>query len=228
MVYSDGVSPGSGLAGTPHDFSGIPAGGAVTGLCTFCHTPHKAVESLLVQNHTLSTVTFHWCNQTKTKYGTPFPIIPFTYEGPSKICLGCHSDTVTVGNINWFNARSWTGSSTLDSRRHGGAAKPDGCIAHPHSNHPTAFPYPYQGVVSSYNGVTNNPAAIDKFEPDPTVFGIRLFQEQAGDVQAGPAVGRTGIECSSCHDPHNGPTVVGSKFLRGTGGSLCKKCHKDM
>ncbi len=222
-----GFTPGSGLAGTPHDFSRISAGGTVTGLCTFCHTPHKAIESLLYQNHTLSTVTFRWCGKTETKFGTPFPIIPFTYQGPSKICLRCHSDTVTVGNINWFNARSWTGASTLDNQLEGGAATPGGCIHHPHSDHPTAFPYPYQGVVSSYNGVTNGPAAIGEFNPDPTVLGIRLFQEQAGGVEAGPAVGHTGIECSSCHDPHNGPTVGGSHFLRGQG-SLCQKCHKSI
>jgi len=222
-----GFAPGSGLAGTPHDFSGISAGGVVTGLCTFCHTPHKAIEGLVYQNHTLATVTFHWCGKTETQYGTPFPVIPFTYQGPSKICLGCHSGTLAVGNINMFNGRSWTGSSTLDSRLGGGAATPDGCIHHPHSDHPTAFPYPYQGVVSSYNGVTNNASVISDLNPDPTASGIRLFREEAGNIVAGPAIGRAGIECSSCHDPHNGPTVGGSGFIRGQG-SLCQKCHKSI
>lgn len=223
-----GKNPGSGLAGSDHDFSGIPVGGgAVTGLCTFCHTPHQALESTLNQNHTLSNLTFRWCGQTETRYGTPLPVIPPDYRGPSKICLGCHSRSVTVGDIGWFDGRAWTGGLTLDTKMKGGAARSDGCMDHPHNNHPLALPYPYQGQASTYNGVTNGNAATGNFEPDPTIFGLRLFREQPGrGIEAGPVIGQTGIECSTCHDPHNGPSVGGGEFLRGSG-NLCRKCHKD-
>lgn len=221
-----GSSPGTGLSGSEHDFSGIPAGGTVTGLCTFCHTSHEALETLLGQNHVLSPLTFVWCGRTETRYDTPHPSISPDYPGSSKVCLGCHSETVTVGAINWFNGESWTGGATLDPRLEDGGATPDGCIDHSHNDHPTAFPYPYQGVASTYNGVTSGVRAAEKFETDPTVFGIRLFREEGGEIVAGPAVGRSGIECSSCHDPHNGPTVGKSKFIRGDE-SICKKCHKD-
>jgi predicted CXXCH cytochrome family protein len=222
-----GYTPGAGLIGTPHDFSGIPAGGALTGLCTFCHTPHQAIETTLLQNHTPSPVTFRWCKETETQYGTPFPTIPSSYRGPSVVCLGCHSETVTVGDIRWFNEASWTGSSTLDSDLVDGGADPDGCIHHPHSDHPTALPYPYQGVASTYNGVTSGAEAVETFAPDPTVFGIKLYRDEAGIIQDGPVAGRAGIECPSCHDPHNGPSVESNHFIRGTESSLCKTCHKD-
>ena len=221
-----GGAPGTGIAGTAHDFSGKPAGSAVTGLCTFCHTPHRAIVTPQLQNHTLSLLTFRWCDRTRTSNGTPLPTIPPTHPGPSRICLGCHSGTVTAGDVNWFNGRSWTGAATLDNviaRRR--CATPQGCISHPHNNHPVALPYPYLGTVSTYNGVTNNAAVLGKFVPDPTVNGIRLFREEAGRIVNGPAAGRTGIECSSCHDPHNGRTVQGRFFLRGTRMSLCQKCH---
>lgn len=227
LTELDGAAPGSGLIGSEHDFSRIPAGGAVTGLCTFCHTPHQASETLLLQNHTLSVQTFRWCNKNTTRYGSQLPIIPPSYRGPSKVCLGCHSNTVSVGDIRWFDGRPWVGGSTLDSRRHDGAATAEGCIDHPHSDHPTAFPYPYQGQISTYNGVTNDASAAASLNPDPTVSGIRLFREGAGgEVQVGAVAGRAGIECSSCHDPHNGPTVGGGDFLRGSG-PICQKCHKD-
>ena len=52
----------------------------------------------------------------------------------------------------------------------------------------------------------------------------------AGNVAAGAQVGQTGIECSSCHDPHNGVQVLDEFFLRGTltgndTNYICLKCH---
>ena len=50
---------------------------------------------------------------------------------------------------------------------------------------------------------------------------------------AGATAGSTGIECSSCHDPHN-KQAVDDLFLRGTltgntggpTGYICLKCHQ--
>ena len=44
------------------------------GVCTFCHTPHRAVQTRLLWNHTLSQNTFEW-DVTTTTGGTPFPTI---------------------------------------------------------------------------------------------------------------------------------------------------------
>ena len=46
------------------------------GLCTFCHTPHKALSTLLLWNHTLSTNSFRW-DMAATTAGTTFP----TFKG---------------------------------------------------------------------------------------------------------------------------------------------------
>ena len=59
---------------------------------------------------------------------------------------------------------------------------------------------------------------------------VRVFNDDGlGNISAGPVATRSGIECSSCHDPHNKAAVDGF-FLRGSlSGSdtnyLCLKCH---
>ncbi len=101
-------------------------------------------------------------------------------------------------------------------------------------NHPFAFPYPFAGAPSTYNGVTTAGSAAAGFRPDPTSVGIRLFRQTGADVSAGTAVGATGIECSSCHDPHNTPSSVqDDPFLRGStdvrdSNYICRKCHLVM
>ena len=75
---------------------------------------------------------------------------------------------------------------------------------------------------------------MNEWQADPTTNGIRLFTDVGGSVTAGATAGKTGIECSSCHDPHNGVGKVPTTsdfFLRGemTGNSatyICLKCHK--
>lgn len=228
-------NPGAGLAGSEHDFSGFPAGtgAVVTGLCTFCHTPHKAVQTRLLWNHTLSQNTFAWSDATSTVGGTRLPTVSTAWTGPTKLCLSCHDGSVAVGDIQWFNERAWTGASALDPTKYSSGpfntATPGGDLK---GNHPVAFPYPYNGAPNTYNGTTTgNRVELLEFVSDPTTLKIRLFNDSSGGVEAGPIAGHTGMECSTCHDPHNGTAVQAEFFLRGTlGGSdanyICLKCHK--
>ena len=103
--------PGAGLAGTSHDFaSGTGSSGVANGagLCTYCHTPHKAKSTLLLWNHNLSSNTFQW-DVAATTSGTALP--GFTgnaYNGPSAKCLSCHDGSVAIGDVGWFNEASVT------------------------------------------------------------------------------------------------------------------------
>src|SRR5512143_2070752 len=64
--------PGTGIALTDHDFTAGPFLTLTTiGECTFCHTPHKAISTLLLWNHTLSKNNFQW-DAANTTAGTPF------------------------------------------------------------------------------------------------------------------------------------------------------------
>jgi len=214
-------APGDGIAGTHHDFSGTGDPGA--GLCTYCHTPHKAVTQDLLWSHTLSTNTFSW-SVSQTAGGTPYPTFRGdTYRGSTAKCLGCHDGSVAIGDLVWWNGGP---PAPLDVRRISGGARmgPDGNMG---SNHPVAMPYPFQNVKGAYNGVTTGAGfRAGEWVADPTTRGIRLYNDDgAKDIRNGPVVGRSGIECGSCHDPHNGPDVQDGRFLRGTAGGICDKCH---
>ena len=63
---------------------------------------------------------------------------------------------------------------------------------------------------------------------------IRLFNDDgAGNMVAGVIPGKTGIECSSCHDVHNGARAKDVMLLTGMlsgadrsqGGYICTQCH---
>lgn len=223
---------GAGLAGTPHDFSGKTVGSITTGSCTFCHTPHKALATLLLWNHKLSTNNFSW-DATKTTAGTSYPTFKGdTYKGPSAKCLSCHDGSVAIGDVNWFNAGN---PGVIDSTKITGARQIATATGSMAGNHPVAMPFPYGGAASTYNSNTTGPAAyLDEWVATPETNLIRLFNDDgAGNISAGPIATKTGIECSSCHDPHN-RKVADQLFLRGklSGNTasgadayICFRCH---
>jgi len=225
------AAPGSGIQGTSHDFSS--KGGGV-GLCTFCHTPHKAISTALLWNHTLSTNNFSWDAPTTTA-GTTYPAFKGdTYKGPTAKCLSCHDGSVAVGDIAWWQEGK---PASLDNTKHGaGDSMNVGFGGAMGGNHPVAMPYPYLGAANTYNGATTSSKAIGGYgfvpgEWQATPVGpIRLFNDDgAGNITAGPVASKTGIECSTCHDPHN-KASVDDLFLRGNMKGtdttyICLKCH---
>lgn len=236
--------PGQGVAATAHDFTGgvmgTPNAGTV-GVCTYCHTPHKAISTLLLWNHTLSSSNFSWDVPTTTA-GTPFAtFVGNTYKGPTTKCLSCHDGTVAVGDIAWFKEAARTVGST-DGVYNTFKLGSDGDTSHVigatggvagamGGNHPVAMPYSFNQAKNTYNSkVGGDGLVLTEWVAQPAA-PIRLFNDNAGAISAGAVAGKTGIECSSCHDPHN-KAAVDVNFLRGklTGstqadGYLCVQCH---
>lgn len=220
------AAPGDGIAGTDHDFSS--KGGGV-GLCTFCHTPHKALSTLLLWNHTLSTNTFKW-DVPSTTAGTTYPTFKGdTYKGPTAKCLSCHDGSVAVGDIAWWLEGK---PAILDNTKHGAGDNMNiGLGGNMAGNHPVAMPYPYLQAKNKYNAVeTGTGFTSNEWVSDPTANKIRLFNDDgAGNITAGVVAAKTGMECSSCHDPHN-KASVDDLFLLGTlkgttTAYICLKCH---
>ena len=226
-----------GLQETVHDFTQATGGTPTTnpgalgdvGLCTYCHTPHHAYKTSLIWNHTLSSSNFAW-DIPATTGGTTFPTINGqTYKGVTAKCLSCHDGTVAIGDVAWFGEEK---PAILDPMQH--AAPEPANIANGADmagNHPVAMPYPFNNAGSTYNGVTTGSGVVtSEFVADPTSNMIRLFNDDgSGNITAGAVAGKTGIECSSCHDPHNKQTAD-DLFLRGTltgsdSNYLCLKCH---
>jgi doubled CXXCH motif protein len=227
-------TPGSGLAGTAHDFT--PATNTATtqpvGLCTFCHTPHRALATQLLWNHTLSISNFSWDVPTTTAGTNYARFTGDTYKGPTAKCLSCHDGTVAVGNIAWYKEGNPgilnpTQHAWPDAFNVGATDNSPGAMK---GNHPVAMPYPYGNAANTYNGSTTGAGAtLTEWQSAP-LANIRVFNDDgSGNISAGAVPGKTGIECSSCHDPHN-KASVDDLFLRGTiSGSdtnyLCLKCH---
>lgn len=235
FVAAGTAALGGQLRNSPHDFSGRSAGtnqrsgsAVTTGLCTFCHTPHKAQSTRLLWNHSYSGVPqYFWSDVTQTSGGTPLPVIRQDWTGPSKFCLSCHDGTVAIGDIVWFNRRSWTGASNLDDANARDIVKggSDGDLK---NIHPLAAPYPFLQARSTYNGVTTGTGVnLSRYRPDPRPLGVRLFNDTGDAVVAVPIAGRTGIECTSCHAVHNERGIVkDSPLLRANKDALCSTtCH---
>ncbi|MFQ5945793.1 MAG: hypothetical protein ACE5NC_06010, partial [Anaerolineae bacterium] len=156
-----------------------------------------------------------------------------------RFCLSCHDGSVAFGAIRWFDKADWrttpisSASNQTMQQHQNHLIGFEGSMA---GNHPVAHPYPCGQVVNTYNGSQTGPEVpTGEFVADPAIYGIRLFNDNTTVVTAGAVQGSTGIECSSCHDPHNGSTVQDHYFLRGklkgsTGpaadGYICLKCHR--
>lgn len=250
LAIGASAAPGSGITGTAHDFTGgytdmkgvLHANSTTVGVCTFCHTPHKAITTKLLWNHTLTANNFSW-DVASTTAGTTYPTIAGgTYKGPTAKCLSCHDGSVAIGDVAWFKEQPNQGASALNTFKLGS----DGDTSHVvgssgamSGNHPVAMPYPYGQAANTYNGVaTGSGAVLTEWQTNPVALNsagvsqIRLFNDDGtGNISAGVATAKTGIECSTCHDPHN-KAAVDQDFLRGkitgsaqTDGYLCLQCH---
>lgn len=223
------ATPGGGIIGTAHDFSA----GRGADPCIFCHAPHRVGTTALLWNHTQSRNTFSWGTPSTTA-GTVFPVFRGdTYTGPSAKCLGCHDGSVAIGNLA-ISGADGAGSAFTETRlawpspmNVGASGGVPGSLR---GLHPVAMPYPLGGR-NTYNGVmTGAHLSLAEWETDPQTLNIRLYTDKGtGLIIPGTGGLTTGIECSSCHDPHNKASVE-TKFLRGrlsgTGTDyLCRKCH---
>ncbi len=204
------------------------------GQCTTCHTLHQAKSVSLVWNHTLPAIAYRW-DSPATTAGTPYATFQGdSYQGPSSKCLSCHDGLLSSTDGMWFigatsGIRYGSFAGTLD-----GHAVAEGTNLS--KTHPIAMPYPLNGAPNTYNFVRNG-TQIDRYAwvADPMATNnLPLYNDDgAGNILHGVVAGKTGIECSSCHDVHNGPGVTESLLLlgklsgidRGPGGYICTQCH---
>ena len=204
------------------------------GLCTKCHTPHQAKSTNLLWNHTLSTNTFTW-DQPATTAGTVYPSFKGdTYKGPTVKCLSCHDGSLASTDGIWFNRQFISGSKYIAPAGSLDSGHEIGVAGNMSGTHPVAMPYPFGGATNTYNGTFNGSETIwAEFTADPQSSGIRLFNDAAnnGVITAGAVAGKSGMECTSCHDVHNGTQTKDVMLLRGSvsGGTaqgyICTKCH---
>ncbi len=243
---------GAGLVGTAHDFASgaiagylakqVPNTGVTVGLCTYCHTPHSAQTTLLLWNHNMSANSFSW-DVAKTTNGTNYPTLAPTYKGPSIKCLSCHDSSVAIGDVSLFypNKNTVLNTYKVGGGANGGTANAfiigaGGAMV---GNHPIGMPYPFGNAQNTYNGATEalSNVTLAEFQGQPVDTNnthIKLYNDVSGvgtAITGGALAGKSGIECTSCHDPHN-KQAIEDLFLRGglagstaADGYICLQCH---
>jgi doubled CXXCH motif protein len=202
-------------------------------ICIFCHTPHHALSTQLLWNHSASlTAAWSWGTDldgnamTRSTAGTT---LPTTLRGASKRCLGCHDGTVALGdmsNAGGGAAGIMTGLGNIAGQTDAegklvNAAFLVGTSGNMGGNHPISIPYAGQTAYNSIN------SSVSAAEVGPAVLGGYFDVVTAGctsatgictsapatDGRQGAAINlipaipggttNVGVECTSCHEPHN-------------------------
>jgi predicted CXXCH cytochrome family protein len=240
------VTAATGIRNSRHDLSASsgtagPKSATNTQLCIFCHTPHKAMSTTLLWNHTLTSQNPTWQDATKTSKGTP---LPTTLNVGTKRCLSCHDGSTAIGDVgNAGNGAAGiiavTGTDVDSVGKLTNANFQIGASGNLSGTHPVGIAYPgstgnYYGNVT---GVSN--AAAGGYYPSINTgcanAGLFCTTAAAADGADGSKVkifqdtgtgGGIGIECGSCHDTHNqygnpNLTVVDNTNASG----LCRSCH---
>ena len=206
------------------------------GQCTKCHTPHQAKSTNLLWNHTLQSTSYSW-NVPATTAGTTYATFKGdTYKGPTTKCLSCHDGLMASTDGMWFNRQVTAGSKYVAPAGSLNSGHEVSAGADMSGTHPVAMPYPFNGAQNQYNFVKtgDNFTATDWVADPMSTNKIRLFKDDGtGNITAGTLAGNTGIECTSCHDVHNGSRVKDVMLLTGQltgsdrspGGYICTQCH---
>ncbi|MBI4697557.1 MAG: cytochrome C [Nitrospirae bacterium] len=198
-----GSTPGSGISGSAHDFSGGTYG-TIPGsqICVLCHAPHDGGRASnatgLLWNHALSTATSYTLYSSTTLNGAITQP-----SGISKLCLACHDGTVAVDSFGGASGTHFVPASAKIPNL-GTSTNPNLAGTHPIS-------VVYDPSVDQTHGQTGL---------NPTTSSIGISGTIA-DILEGNLV-----QCSSCHDVHN-QEAQGADLVRqdNAGSGLCLACH---
>ncbi|MBI3182972.1 MAG: hypothetical protein HYZ28_12620 [Myxococcales bacterium] len=237
-----------GIRNSRHDLSesssNTTEATTVNQICVFCHTPHRAASTQLLWNRNSSTATVQWGNDldtgsvTATREGTSLPV---SLRSGSRRCLSCHDGSIAIGDVLNYNAApSGDPGIGMDGDVTAGkltnATYLIGQSGNMQGNHPISIPYAGQ----TYNGIASS-AAIgaagsgDYYAVDTSscTSPTRICTTPTGDGANGPeinlqrqAANSYGVECSTCHEPHNKSGFA--YFTRvdvNNASGLCRSCH---
>ncbi len=164
-------------------------------ICIVCHTPHNA--DITVPDAPLWN---HEVTQANfTLYDSPSFEGSATIgqpSGASKLCLSCHDGTVAMDN---FGGRTNGGDFMTGSDLIGTDLSND---------HPISFTYD-AALATSDGGL---------YDPTTTNSGV------GGTIDTDFLLNGQ-LQCSSCHDVHNGAGLDDLLRVTNAGSALCLTCH---
>jgi predicted CXXCH cytochrome family protein len=203
-----------------------------TEVCSFCHTPHRAIPQTPLWSHELSTATYipYSSSTAKATFGQP--------TGSSKLCLSCHDGTVALGMV-----RNRTQPIEMQSNITTLPVGASNLRTDLSDDHPISFIY--DSALASANGQLKDPGTlIDKVrldhnnqlqctachDPHDNQFGQFLVQKNTASAL-----------CVACHVPTGWETAThrnSAKTWTGTGtdpwphttettvaANGCENCH---
>lgn len=223
----------AGIASTKHNLStsgqGTVKAESEERICVFCHTPHNAMTDLggvgvPLWNHTLSSATYQLFSSATLLSPSSPTIQP---DGSSRLCLSCHDGTVAVASV--INIGSSRGAITMSGTSEHGELLPgpnrygtDLSGEHPISielNDSLKADKETQCIQGLVIYKVCNPPASSKIP-------LKKTNNRYGGVTSG-----IGVQCSTCHDPHEDPVPGVTQFLRlgdkNDFDVLCSECHKS-
>jgi predicted CXXCH cytochrome family protein len=200
---------GVGVKNTKHNLSVKGPGNAkaVTEnqVCIFCHTPHNATPGYPLWHHQISEVQYiNYWSPTLRSYSNSADAPPI--DGFSKLCLSCHDGTIALGAIT-------TGSGMIDTIPHKLTPENPGYLGTDLSGgHPISIKFTPELIIA--RSKLPSGAMQLKMPNDPYV---KLYPTQDG----------TGVQCTSCHDPHGGrgETDAPPFWQKSTHDQVCLVCH---
>jgi predicted CXXCH cytochrome family protein len=215
------------VSGTKHNLSsgsGNAVRSAATGgtdqVCVFCHVPHKArTDRNAAWNRSDPGSGASWGAAATTVNGT---VLPNTVGRGSLACFSCHDGTTNIGAV--LNSPTGAALSMTGTDADGSLTAGSKALVNPSSlagNHPVSVRMPASdNAAGTYNGSSTG-SGVQTADYD-TLATAR----SAGIVFYADSTNTSvfGIECGSCHEPHDNSTAP---FLRGSlsGSGLCTNCH---
>ena len=219
------------IVGSAHDFytgstTNLLWANGVTGLigktanvCGECHDIHKAPNPangplwVHAPSATLSYLTYDQAgSETFNALG-----LTVSLGTSSKACLSCHDGTVGINQQLKLGMDDTTTATTsfLGSTNSTAVIMPAGfypVVNHNDLTHTHPIGISYVAARTALN--TENPSFAELNDPTATYFkdGGPLIQSQL------KGLGKTQMECSTCHDIHNTRTMP-------RGQDLCTSCH---
>lgn len=196
-----------------------------TQICIFCHTPHRAITDTPLWNHSLSSASYQLYTSPTLLSPTSPTIQP---DGDSRLCLSCHDGTVAIGSV--VNIGGSPTTVSMQGTGPGGVIPSGGGYVGTDlsGHHPVSIEM-NSNLVTDKNTQCNEGVVSWKVCFPPAGQPVKLRPTNNSYGSSTPP--RQGVQCTSCHDPHNDPSPPNSVFLRigdrNNTDQLCTKCHVD-
>jgi len=182
--------------------------------CILCHTPHNASPAQPLWNHELSAVVnyINYASPTLQSYASEAEAPPI--DGHSKLCLSCHDGTVAIGSIiSGGDEILMVPVDVIDAS--GKLIGGPGYLGTDLSGgHPISIIFD-EALAGKRNSA----------EPPLTRLKWPIVDT---DIKLYPTQNGYGVQCTSCHDPHENKAAGGWPpfWQKATHDEVCMVCHE--